>query len=136
MIQVEPGARPTCEELLKMPMIYKRIEFFNETKSFDLDEEKNENLNKQLQLLKTITVPNRLENLSKNLPKPNYNTDQSNQSFQNGNINKYIQYGGLTISNELLPNIKKDKVPNIYKNNWKKVETYVILLFKILRLST
>ena len=120
MIQVEPGARPTCEELLKMPMIYKRIEFFNETKSFDLDEEKNENLNKQLQLLKTITVPNRLENLSKNLPKPNYNTDQSNQSFQNGNINKYIQYGGLTISNELLPNIKKDKVPNIYKNNWKK----------------
>ncbi len=62
MIQVEPGARPTCEELLKMPMIYKRIEFFNETKSFDLDEEKSENLNKQLQLLKTITVPNRLEN--------------------------------------------------------------------------
>jgi len=123
MIQVEPGARPTCEELLKMPMIYKRIEFFNETKSFDLDEEKNENLNKQLQLLKTITVPNRLENLSKNLPKPNYNTDQSNQSFQNGNINKYIQYGGLTISNELLPNIKKDKVPNIYKNNWKKSQS-------------
>jgi NIMA (never in mitosis gene a)-related kinase len=123
MIQVEPGARPTCEELLKMPMIYKRIEFFNETKSFDLDEEKNENLNKQLQLLKTITVPNRLENLSKNLPKPNYNTDQSNQSFQNGNINKYIQYGGLTISNELLPNIKKEKVPNIYKNNWKKSQS-------------
>ena len=123
MIQVEPGARPTCEELLKMPMIYKRIEFFNETKSFDLDEEKNENLNKQLQLLKTITVPNRFENLSKNLPKPNYNTDQSNQSFHNGNINKYIQYGGLTISNELLPNIKKDKVPNIYKNNWKKSQS-------------
>ena len=90
MIQVEPGARPTCEELLKMPMIYKRIEFFNETKSFDLNEEKNENLNKQLQLLKTITVPNRFENLLKNLPKPNYNTDQSNQSFHNGNINKYI----------------------------------------------
>jgi NIMA (never in mitosis gene a)-related kinase len=123
MIQVEPGARPTCEELLKMPMIYKRIEFFNETKSFDLDEEKNENLNKQLQLLKTITVPNRLENLSKNLPKPNYNTDQNNQSFQNGNINKYIQYGGLTISNELLPNIKKDKVPNLHKNNWKKSQS-------------
>ena len=123
MIQVEPGARPTCEELLKMPMIYKRIEFFNETKSFDLDEEKSENLNKQLQLLKTITVPNRLENLSKNLPKPNYNTDQNNQSFQNGNINKYIQYGGLTISNELLPNIKKDKVPNLHKNNWKKSQS-------------
>jgi NIMA (never in mitosis gene a)-related kinase len=123
MIQVEPGARPTCEELLKMPMIYKRIEFFNDTKSFDLDEEKSENLNKQLQLLKTITVPNRLENLSKNLPKPNYNTDQNNQSFQNGNINKYIQYGGLTISNELLPNIKKDKVPNLHKNNWKKSQS-------------
>ena len=36
MIQVEVGARPSCEELLKMPMIYKRIEFFNENKDLDM----------------------------------------------------------------------------------------------------
>ena len=120
MIQVEAGARPTCEELLKMPMISKRIEFFNENKELDNDESNN-SLNKKLELLKTIIVPNKLENLAKNLPKPNYNTEANNQSFQNNNNNIRKQYGSLTISNtDLLPNIKKEKVPNIYKNNWKK----------------
>ena len=120
MIQVEAGARPTCEELLKMPMISKRIEFFNENKELE-SEDSNNSLNKKLELLKTIIVPNKLENLAKNLPKPNYNTEANNQSFQNNNNNIRKQYGSLTISNtDLLPNIKKEKVPNIYKNNWKK----------------
>ena len=119
MIQVEAGARPSCEELLKMPMIYKRIEFFNENKDLE-NEEQNNNFNKQLELLKTIIVPNKLENLAKNLPKPNY-TEGNNQSFQNNNNNIRKQYAGLTISNtDLLPNIKKEKMPIIYKNNWKK----------------
>ena len=120
MIQVEAGARPSCEELLKMPMITKRIEFFNENKDLE-SEEQNNALNKHLELLKTIIVPNKLENLAKNLPKPNYNTEANNQSFQNNNSNIRKQYGSLTISNtDLLPNIKKEKTPNIYKNNWKK----------------
>ena len=118
MIQVEAGARPTCEELLKMPMISKRIEFFNENKDLEI-EEPNNLLN--LELLKTINIPNKLENLGKNLPKPNYNTEANNQSFQNNKNNMRKQYGSLTISNtDLLPNIKKEKTPNIYKNNWKK----------------
>ena len=121
MIQVESGARPSCEELLKMPMISKRIEFFNENSDLDLNEEANENLNKKNELLKTITVPNRLENLSKSLPKPNYNTESNNKSFQNNNINNHKQYNTLTISNtDLLPNIKKEQKSKIYKNNWKK----------------
>ena len=120
MIQVEAGARPSCEELLKMPMITKRIEFFNENKDLE-SEDQNNALNKHLELLKTIIVPNKLENLAKNLPKPNYNTEANNQSFQNNNSNIRKQYGSLTISNtDLLPNIKKEKTPNIYKNNWKK----------------
>ena len=119
MIQVEPGARPTCEELLKMPMIYKRIEFFNENKDLESDDSNNNSINKKFELLKTINVPNKLENLAKNLPKPNYNTEANNQSFQNNNMRK--QYGSLTISNtDLLPNIKNDRTPNNYKNNWKK----------------
>ena len=118
MIQVEVGARPTCDELLKMPMISQRIEFFNENKDLEI-EEQNNLLNKNLELLKTINVPNKLENLKKNLPKPNYNTEANNQSFQNNKINIRKQYGSLTISNtDLLPNIKKEKNPN--KNNWKK----------------
>ena len=120
MIQVEAGARPSCEELLKMPMITKRIEFFNENKDLE-SEDQNNALNKHLELLKTIIVPKKLENLAKNLPKPNYNTEANNQSFQNNNSNIRKQYGSLTISNtDLLPNIKKEKTPNIYKNNWKK----------------
>ena len=78
MIQVEAGARPTCEELLKMPMISKRIEFFNENKELE-SEDSNNSLNKKLELFKTIIVPNKLEYLAKNLPKPTYNTEANNQ---------------------------------------------------------
>jgi len=117
MIQVEPGARPTCDELLKMPMIIKRIEFFNENKDLENDE-KNNSMNKKFELLKTIIIPNKLENLGKSLPKPNYNTEANNQSFQNNNSNMRKQYGSLTISNtDLLPNIKNPK------NNWKKSQS-------------
>ena len=120
MIQVESGARPTCEELLKMPMILKRFEFFKENKDLE-SEEQNNLLNKKMELLKTIIVPNRLENLGKNLPKPNYNTDGNNLTLKN-NINKLRnQYESLTISNtDLLPNIKKKKISNIYINKIKK----------------
>ena len=126
MIQVEAGARPSCEELLKMPMITKRIEFFNNNKDIDITEEQNESLNKKYELLKTIMVPNKLENLAKNLPKPNYDTEGNIRSFQNSNRNVHKQYGSLTLSNtDLLPNIKKDKIiikKNI-ENNSKSIIT-------------
>ena len=126
MIQVEAGARPSCEELLKMPMITKRIEFFNNNKDIDITEEQNESLNKKFELLKTIMVPNKLENLAKNLPKPNYDTEGNIRSFQNSNRNVHKQYGSLTLSNtDLLPNIKKDKIiikKNI-ENNSKSIIT-------------
>ena len=99
MIQVEAGARPSCEELLKMPMITKRIEFFNNNKDIDITEEQNESLNKKFELLKTIMVPNKLENLAKNLPKPNYDTEGNIRSFQNSNRNVHKQYGSLTSLN-------------------------------------
>ena len=121
MIQVEAGARPSCEELLKMPMITKRIEFFNNNKDIDITEEQNESINKKFELLKTIMIPNKLENLAKNLPKPNYDTEGNIRSFQNSNRNVHKQYGSMTLSNtDLLPNIKKDKIirnkPKIDKN--------------------
>ena len=124
MIQVEAGARPSCEELLKMPMITKRIDFFNTNKDFDITEEQNESINKKCELLKTIIVPNKLENLAKNLPKPNYDTEGNIRSFQNSNRNVHKQYGSLTLSNtDLLPNIKKDKISkkNYYDKNSKSI---------------
>ena len=124
MIQVEAGARPSCEELLKMPMITKRIDFFNTNKDFDITEEQNESINKKFELFKTIIVPNKLENLAKNLPKPNYDTEGNIRSFQNSNRNVHKQYGSLTLSNtDLLPNIKKDKISkkNYYDKNSKSI---------------
>ena len=126
MIQVEAGARPSCEELLKMPMITKRIEFFNNNNDIDITEEQNESINKKFELLKTIMIPNKLENLAKNLPKPNYDTEGNMHSFQNSNRNVHKQYGSLTLSNtDLLPNIKKDKIiiKNYNEKNSKSIIT-------------
>jgi hypothetical protein len=109
MIQVEVGARPSCEELLKMPMIYKRIEFFNENKDLDINNEQLDSINQKFQLLKTINVPKKLENLGKNLPKPNYNTE-TNKSFQNNESASHKKYGGLTLNTDILPNLKKQSI--------------------------
>ena len=119
MIQVEVGARPSCEELLKMPMIYKRIEFFNENKDLDINNEQMDSVNQKFQLLKTINVPKKLENLGKNLPKPNYNTE-TNKSFQNNDSASHKKYGGLSINSDILPNLKKQstqKNRNVLKKN-------------------
>ena len=119
MIQVEVGARPSCEELLKMPMIYKRIEFFNENKDLDINNEQTDSINQKFQLLKTINVPKKLENLGKNLPKPNYNTE-TNKSFQNNESASHKKYGGLTLNTDILPNLKKHPIQknrNILKKN-------------------
>ena len=119
MIQVEVGARPSCEELLKMPMIYKRIEFFNENKDLDINNEQTDSINQKFQLLKTINVPKKLENLGKNLPKPNYNTE-TNKSFQNNESPTRKKYGGLTLDTEILPNVKKQSIQkkrNVLKKN-------------------
>ena len=114
MIQVEVGARPSCDELLKMPIISKRIEYFNENNDLEISLNDDESMAKSHELLKTITVPMKLENLGKNLPKPNYNTDSTNKSFQNNNkIKINQQYGSLTIANS-------EQLPNLYRKNAKE----------------
>jgi hypothetical protein len=114
MIQVEVGARPNCEELLKMPIITNRIDYFNGNKELDIVEEQNNSINK-LVLLKTINVPNKMENLSKNLPKPNYNTKPINRSFENNNKN-HQKNVSLTLSNaNHLPELNKKIVLNKIK---------------------
>jgi hypothetical protein len=121
MIQVEVGARPNCEELLKMPIITKRIDYFNENKELDIVEEQNNSINK-LVLLKTINVPNKMENLSKNLPKPNYNTKPINRSFENNNKNH--QNVSLTISNvSRLPKLNRKLVLNKIKLKNNEIST-------------
>ena len=92
MIQIEVGARPNCDELLKMPIVKKRIDFFNNKN--DGKEIKEENIISNKELLSTIRIPKNINNLSRNLPKPNYvsnSFDLNNNSINNNNesnINK------------------------------------------------
>ena len=72
MIQIEVGARPCCDELLSMPIIKKRIDFFNNKNNQNEIKDKNNDSIINKELLKTIRVPKNISNLSRNLPKPNY----------------------------------------------------------------
>ena len=117
MIQIEVGARPNCDELLKMPIVKKRIDFFNNKN--DGKEIKEENIISNKELLSTIRIPKNINNLSRNLPKPNYvsnSFDLNNNSINNeSNINKINnKYDFLNINkkenillNKININIKK-----------------------------
>ena len=119
MIQIEVGARPNCDELLKMPIVKKRIDFFNNKN--DGKEIKEENIISNKELLSTIRIPKNINNLSRNLPKPNYvsnSFDLNNNSINNNNesnINKINnKYDFLNINkkenillNKISINIKK-----------------------------
>jgi hypothetical protein len=119
MIQIEVGARPNCDELLKMPIVKKRIDFFNNKN--DGKEIKEENIISNKELLSTIRIPKNINNLSRNLPKPNYvsnSFDLNNNSINNNNesnINKINnEYDFLNINkkenillNKISINIKK-----------------------------
>ena len=72
MIQIEVGARPSCDELLNMPIIKKRIDFFNNKNNQNEIKDENNDPTNNKELLKTIRVPKNISNLSRNLPKPNY----------------------------------------------------------------
>ena len=68
LIQTEVGARPSCDELLKMPLILKKSEIINKY----LIELNNKNENETNKLLSTIRIPEELSNFSRNLPNPKY----------------------------------------------------------------
>ena len=80
LLSVEPKLRPSCQQILDMPQVRKRmLKIFpneqqyteaNETRTSNFDEETSL-LNKN-DLLNTIKVPQNLAQLTKRLPKPNY----------------------------------------------------------------
>ena len=64
LLIVNADSRPSCDKILKNPIIQKRIEYF---KSFS-----NEDLGEDQALLQTIRIPKNLLFLSDRLPRPNY----------------------------------------------------------------
>ena len=73
LLKANPDKRPTCEEILQMPSVRKKInQYFPDQKSeFESSE-----------LLKTIYFPKNLMYLTNQLPKPSYNDDDVDEDFE------------------------------------------------------
>ena len=124
MIQIEVGARPSCDELLKMPIIKKRIEFFNNKNNLE-KEIKDENISANKELLSTIRIPKNINNLSRNLPKPNYvsnSFDLFNNNINESSLNNQNKISYLNMNKK--ENLLLNKI-NINKklNNMNNINT-------------
>ena len=93
LLQVNSNSRPSCEQILKHPVVMKRIEYFKSFAGEDGNEDKC--------LLKTIHMPKNLLFLSDKLPKPNY--DKQFKSTSNGvediNSKNYRSYNKINNNN-------------------------------------
>ena len=81
MIQTEVGARPNCDELLKMSIIQKKSEVINKNLI-----ELNNNSDNNKKLLSTIRIPSEFSNFAHNLPKANYYSPSHSENNQKENI--------------------------------------------------
>ena len=73
LIQVDPDKRLSCEEILNLQIIKKRIEYFKAFSGEDLSED--------AALLQTINIPKNLLFLSEKLPQPNYEKKKNYNSY-------------------------------------------------------
>ena len=119
LIQVNPEHRPNCgknkklkiDQLLKNPIVMKKIEYFKTLNVVGEEEVKEENF-----LLQTIRIPKNLLYLTDKLPTSNYekyNTEKrnQNQSFSNNRMNK----------NDILPDINGQQHRKV-KANYKEID--------------
>ena len=109
LFKVNPKERPNCDEILKHPLIRKRIDFFKAEAGLDTNDidalDDNE-------LLKTIRLPKNLVGLKDKLPKPNYflpkiintNLNANNMKLNNFTINNSNRDTLTTINNNLTNN--------------------------------
>jgi NIMA (never in mitosis gene a)-related kinase len=73
LVQVTPQMRPSCERILDMPIVRKRIErFFPQDEFYD----------SQSSLLNTIRVPKNLLYLTDRLPKPTYESPTQKRKIE------------------------------------------------------
>ena len=100
MLKVSPNERPSCAQILKHPLVLKRIEFFQASANFeniDID-----NMDEG-ELLKTIRIPKNILFLTDKLPEANYDNHlTTGNKMRNHNNN-------LSFPSEALPDIKLTK---------------------------
>lgn len=75
LVQVAPQMRPSCDKILEMPIVRKKMDKLFPRDSFDDSEP-------QMNLLSTIRVPKNLLYLTDRLPKPMYDSDDRNRHEQ------------------------------------------------------
>jgi NIMA (never in mitosis gene a)-related kinase len=125
LFKLNPNERPSCDEILKNPIVIKRLEFFKS----DIGNDKLDIANMdEAELLRTIRIPKNILFLSNKLPKANYETastesdkiqenikeikNQYNISNNNTNPNNI---NAPSTNNKILPFIKK--INKRYINN-------------------
>ena len=99
LLKVNPKDRPNCDEILKHPIVKKRLEFFQAQagENEDLD-----NIDEGV-LLRTIRIPKNIIFLSDNLPEKNYEKAKSHSKAMGRNIHKK---NNIQNQNSSLPNLK------------------------------
>lgn len=106
LIQVDPNKRPSCEEILKMSVIQKRIEYFKSFSGEDATEDQ--------ALLKTINIPKNLIFLSDKLPQPHYETkNKHNYNSFTSQKDKIVSITALDSKTSNLTMPKAQKLPDI-----------------------
>ena len=102
LFKLNPKDRPSCGEILKNPIVVKRMEFLKSGASDDNIDliEMDENA-----LLKTIRIPKNLLFLSNKLPKANYESSSDNNMSTAENTKEVKKT--IINNNNILPVIKK-----------------------------
>ena len=128
LLKVSTKERPTCGQILRHPLVKKRIEFFQAqagNENIDIDDME------EGVLLRTIRIPSNILCLSDKLPEANYENPfkQRKLNFSKNKINK-INNKGNTFPNSNLPDIncgkqKKDNEKTITNNNKEQEEEKV-----------
>ena len=118
LFKVNPKERPSCGEILRHPLIQKRIDFFKaqiglEGKDIDYMDDN--------ELLKTIRLPKNLLGLSEKLPKPNYELPEinNNNTTNNNKTNSKNNTGNNFRSSNTFQKNNNKNLPNIRGNKTK-----------------
>ena len=112
LLKVNPIDRPNCSQILKHPLVMKRIDFFKAQEGFKDDDFDEMDEGK---LLKTLRVTKNMLFLSEQLPNANYdspkiikNNDKNNKTLSNNNASMNMNTNTTnksTKNNSSLPNI-------------------------------
>ena len=115
LFKVNPKERPSCDEILNLDMIKKRIEFFKDEAGLDFDDI---NALDDNELLKTIKLSKNLLGLKDKLPKSNYSLPKIN----NGYLTKSETINNNISQNETIKNSNNNENLMNHQDSLKNIQ--------------